>query len=391
MTSNLRSTGRLAYLDGLRGIAALVVVIFHFCSAYVSNLIPTDVSKSLWVSDTPISILYNGRFAVIIFFVLSGLVVSNSAVKRSSPIGITLLLRYLRLAVPATISVIFAWALLSAFPNEARTLNAISTDGWLSFTYQDNIPPLASAIYNGMFGVFFSGTSMFNNVLWTMQIELIGSCAIYIIYFFVFSTNIRVLILIFIGIVLTPSHQGIYEGFVAGSLLSEVWASGNLRTFLPKTLFIVGVLIGSTGDGFHERYHLPHVPRSLMLGEGSGLLYPLAASLIVYACMTSLLLQNILSSLIPKFLGRISFSLYLYHVPFLYTLFAVWYMHILPHSNCGLVLLLMMYLTFCLGVAYCATLGVDEPTVRAIANLRKNLGRISLGNVRLSALPLTRS
>ena len=224
-----------------------------------------------------------------------------------------------------------------------------------------------------------------------MNIELIGSCAIYMLYYFVVSTFIRVSLLVFIGIMLTPSHQGIYEGFVAGSLLREVWASGNLKTFLPKTLFIVGVLIGSTGDGFHERYHLPHVPRSLMLGESSGLLYPLAASLIVYACMTSPLLQNILSSQVPKFLGRISFSLYLYHVPFLYTLFAVWYIHILPHSFFGLVFLLMMCLTFCLVVAYCATLGVDEPTVRAIANLRKNLGRISLGNVRLSALPLTKS
>jgi peptidoglycan/LPS O-acetylase OafA/YrhL len=133
---------RLTSLDGLRGVAALIVVCFHFACAFLPDLIPDQTGTLSWVIDTPIGILLNGPFAVSVFFVLSGFVVSNAAAKRRSPIYVNLPLRYIRLAVPVSASVIYAWALLKAAPTATTELNRILPHMWLKFTYQGSIPSL---------------------------------------------------------------------------------------------------------------------------------------------------------------------------------------------------------------------------------------------------------
>src|SRR5277367_5198737 len=129
-------TQRLASLDGLRGTAALIVVCHHFASAFLPSLIPEQTDTPFWIADTPIAILFNGPFSVSIFFVLSGFVVAQAAAKRSDPLYVAIPLRYLRLALPATASVVFAWCLLTLMPTAALGLSAVIPHPWLAGTHQ---------------------------------------------------------------------------------------------------------------------------------------------------------------------------------------------------------------------------------------------------------------
>lgn len=61
---------RLIALDGLRGIAALVVVVFHFTMGFGAFSAPG------FFSATPLHLLWDGSAAVSVFFVLSGFVLS---------------------------------------------------------------------------------------------------------------------------------------------------------------------------------------------------------------------------------------------------------------------------------------------------------------------------
>jgi peptidoglycan/LPS O-acetylase OafA/YrhL len=73
------------FMDGLRGIGAFVVYVCHFLDRYYH--VPTKKmydtkTKSAehmlpnWMRTTPITVLYHGYFWVVVFFVLSGFVLT---------------------------------------------------------------------------------------------------------------------------------------------------------------------------------------------------------------------------------------------------------------------------------------------------------------------------
>jgi peptidoglycan/LPS O-acetylase OafA/YrhL len=127
--------------------------------------------------------LFNGPFAVLVFFVLGGFVVSKAA-HRNDPLPLTVALRYLRLTIPMLASAIIAWLLLTRFPVEASKLGGMTGTPWLTHTFNGHIPSLLAAIKDATLDVYLHGGSRFNNVMWTMKWELVGSVAIYGIYVF---------------------------------------------------------------------------------------------------------------------------------------------------------------------------------------------------------------
>ncbi|MGZ3217346.1 acyltransferase family protein [Paracoccus sp. T5] len=66
-------TARIAPFDGLRGVAAVIVVMFHYLCMLHPSWAPISGEVKL-LAHTPVNILWNGRLAVSVFFVLSGFV-----------------------------------------------------------------------------------------------------------------------------------------------------------------------------------------------------------------------------------------------------------------------------------------------------------------------------
>ncbi len=370
-----RPSGRLAYLDGLRGIAAFLVLIFHFFSAFCSRLIPDQTSTPWMVADTPVALLYNGPFCVIVFFVLSGLVVSSSAAKSKDALAVNLAIRYVRLALPATASILYAWVLLSFMPNEASRAYTVIPHEWLLESYQGAIPSVVRALIAGMVRIFLAQRPFWNNVLWTMRPELVGSCALYAI-FSLARARMRLAILLLLAVGLPVAGQTIYEGFVVGGLMSELRSQGKLAARFPFAALAAGVLLGFEGRGFPVRMHLPSLPPAFALGERQSIWYAVGAGLIVYSCLSSPALQAALSARWAGFLGRISFALYLCHVPLLYTFFSRAYMALLPINSLKLAGMLVVFLATSVAIGYLGTIFVDEPVLRLTKTLRESSRRL---------------
>ncbi|KAB5578291.1 acyltransferase 3 [Coniochaeta sp. 2T2.1] len=75
-----------SYLDGLRGIASIIVFICHYTEDNHPSLIPSyglnpDGSPSSWLQLPFIRIIFSGRPMVHIFFVISGFVLSHKPLK----------------------------------------------------------------------------------------------------------------------------------------------------------------------------------------------------------------------------------------------------------------------------------------------------------------------
>jgi peptidoglycan/LPS O-acetylase OafA/YrhL len=371
-------TRRLQHLDGLRGIAALIVVVFHYLSAFVPTLTPDQTANPYWLSDTPLAVLFNGPFAVVVFFVLSGFVVSKAA-HSHDPLPLTIVLRYFRLTIPMLFSVLIAWLLLTAFPIEATKLASITGTPWLSKTFNGEIPSLSQALGDSTYEVYLRGYSRFNNAIWTMRWELIGSVAIYMVYAFIpRAAYISAAFIAVFFLLLWKGPPYYYEAFIFGALMQEAWTHNKMRSVAPKFALMTGLILGSQSAGFSHRYGFDFLPWILRPGETEGMIYPIAAALVLYGCLMSVPVSRLLQLSPVLFLGRISFGTYLIHVPVLYTVVMAVAVLLWPMSPITLSIGLLIFAALSVSLGWLMTLAVDEPALRLLSSIRK-LSRGAIG------------
>jgi peptidoglycan/LPS O-acetylase OafA/YrhL len=366
---------RYEILDGLRGLAALTVVVFHFFSAYAPTLLSEESSLPWWGSDTPLAVLFNGGFAVSVFFALSGFVVSNSAAQRKMPVAFNLVSRYFRLAIPVVASTIIAWALLAISPHTVAQLKAVEPHAWLNWTYDGTEPGILAAIKSGLFDVFIHGGSQFNNVLWTMKIEFLGSFAIYLLYGLA-NPRFYVPALIIFALAAVYGRHPEYSAFAIGVLMREGVTTNRLPTKFAWGALAFGIVIGAMMQGYSVRLGLPLKYGDFALGEPHKVWHVMAAGALLYAVLGLPILRAFLSSRPLRFLGDISFGVYLVHVPLLYTAFVPFYL-VARTSQTGIAALFITFLTVAVLVGYAFTLLVDRPTIGAIRRAQLHFRQLS--------------
>jgi peptidoglycan/LPS O-acetylase OafA/YrhL len=323
---------RFRSLDGLRGIAALVVLAHHslllvpgFSAAYLGNVPPARGTLFWWLNYSPLKILTAGGEAVIVFFVLSGLVLALPITKGPAFDWLAYYpQRVVRLLLPVLGSVLLAGILVFLVPQ--IPFQAPGT--WLdvSSTRQPTIFQILAAA--NLFGD--STNFQINNPLWSLRWELLFSLALPI--FFVVAVAVRRWWIPVIGVVVLLTVCGRWT------------ASLEPLAFFPS--FFVGTLIAVKLDdlrALNERINssrLRHVFWSLfvlfafllligswlvapLVGSGTYVtlvlqsLVPIAAGMIVIACIGWGVLERLLQFPVVQVAGNVSFSLYLTHVPVL--------------------------------------------------------------------------
>ncbi len=213
----LSSKQRFAVMDGLRGVAALAVVLFH--SFYGGGIFP------------------NGQLAVDLFFILSGFVIGYSYDERLTARGATgrfLLSRFIRLYpmlfMGALGGICFALVHNLTNPADADALKDIAISGGLSLLA---LPYLGPAVSDGVFS--------FNPPIWSLFFEILANL-VYAI--FARWLSVRVLLVVVVVAVVSVMVFGplggnekalvytgvprVAAGFFGGLLLYKLWRSGRL-------------------------------------------------------------------------------------------------------------------------------------------------------------------
>ena len=318
------NNNKISYLDGLRGFAALIVVISHFVvgfypALYTANYkeVNTNHVIELFIAKSPINILYNGNFCVCLFFVLSGYVLSNKFfyINNKQILISSIIKRYFRLAVPVLLSsfMVYIFIKLSLFHNmDAGKLT--NSTWWLSkfWNFNDNF---TNFLYTNLYSTFFKYSSKYNSVLWTMTYELLGS---YLVFSVVIFNKFKIRYLIYLVCILLLGNT-YYVSFVLGMILSDIKANNSkcLKLINTKvinfTILIIGLFLGSypTGVNANEtiysflniNYTTPYI-----------IWHIVGAFLLMIMFMNSSMLQRTFSRKIFRFLGEISFSMYLIHL-----------------------------------------------------------------------------
>lgn len=141
-----------------------------FSGHYFRNFAP-EFEKSL--NGTILYSLLNGPAAVILFFVLSGFVLSRGPILARNVSGIVsaAIKRWPRLAGPVIASsfVYIFGALSGAFPRPGHFMpgegESLPIIYWGFGRHAENIP---AVLRESSFGTFFYGSARFNDVLWSM-------------------------------------------------------------------------------------------------------------------------------------------------------------------------------------------------------------------------------
>ncbi|WKR20668.1 acyltransferase family protein [Actinomyces israelii] len=316
-------SARLIELDGLRGLAAVVVVIHH-CLLTVPafarigawpGVVPEEPAARI-LTQTPLHLLWAGHEAVLVFFVLSGTalvypVARRHAQRRRFDWIDYVPRRIVRLWLPAAASTALAVALMVLVPRST----AASLGPWMTQAH----PAGLSARHLLLELALQPRYAYRNTVLWSLHAEA------------VFSFLLPLVVLV---VALAARARAWW--LPAAACLAVPAVTGDTRTLVYVPVFVLGATAGwrwgHLGTIAPERPAPWATPAALTclvlitIGWWPGLEGPVAGrlaaavSLAAVAALVALAvragaLRGVLRSRAVQYLGALSFSLYLVHEP----------------------------------------------------------------------------
>lgn len=359
---------RKNYLDGLRGIAAFAVLIFH-ANVYIAMALPWEVTG---LTHSYLMRFFNGNFAVCIFFILSGYVLSLSATKNDQHhhAGELIIKRYFRLTPVVGASILFSyftWKTVGFYTTQMSSYAPVFN--WMAPEYQFK-PSFVKALYDGLIGVYTEGTS-YNGVLWTIKIELFGSIIIYalirIFWEYLNFVLIAVLTIIILVLLFYQENSYYFSLFVIGAILCR-------KTISLHWIFIIpAYYLGSIDQWSNDAVGLFNLIGIKIDSFGKTIPFHAVGAVMLLMCVLSNEgIKAVLSSKIFTILGRLSYSLYAVHVVVIFSIGNLSFIVLSGKFNYMIsgVLSLSIVIVVSFFFAYIFTRFIDEPA-------QKYAGKIS--------------
>lgn len=328
---------RAGFLDGIRGWAAVIVLLDHIMVQFLSKINPA-------FNSVYYRFFTDGGLAVYVFFVLSGYALSISFIKNNDTLILTelALRRYIRLTIPILASSCIAYLLMKyhLFFN-VTAASLINDKFWLGTHYLFD-PSFYKMLKFSLLEVYFrySGLTTYNENLWTMQYELYGSFIVFALLALVYKLKRKWLIYLIMLFALDKICQPL-ESFMLGILLAEISQFDFVKKQRDSLLFfLLGAVFLSFGA--YASYALRNLydPRHLSYFAAS----------IVFATVLSKKISDLFENKISRFLGSISFPLYLTHVIVICSLSSFVYIYLIKNSFS---LMLASNITFVITIFSC--------------------------------------
>jgi peptidoglycan/LPS O-acetylase OafA/YrhL len=374
---NDRKVHPTAYLDGVRGVAAFCVVLYHVVSVYFKRTLFgwNGTSQNLFFQLPWIRLIISGHTMVALFFVVSGFSISYTPLKRihskdlagfSTSLASSVFRRHLRLFLPCLVITFSDMLLVYTGVDQGRLRMpraslSIQLEDWFN-DFVDMCNPTRS-IY---IGDWVHLGSRYAGHLWTVPVEFRGSMVVYLLlcagarmpakiriglvtglgFFWGYYTHWD-LMLFLSGMVLADMRLmrtestvqlGSSKGIQGGVTHTSVPTTITKRISIAKNSFwILNFLLASyilSIQGIAEYPHGGGDPGYVFLWSLTPFQYtnsvhwyrfwPAVGSIyLVFIIDNCPLLQRIFTLRFTQYLGFISFALYLIHVPVINTFAAM--------------------------------------------------------------------
>jgi peptidoglycan/LPS O-acetylase OafA/YrhL len=335
--------GKINYLEGIRGIAALMVVGHHFMLAFYPGAYDGNPARAhlgdwdRWYYESPLNVLTNGNFCVTIFYVLSGFVLSRKywLERNFSIVSSSALRRYFRLIIPVGFVLFLSFLCLQFSAYKHVEVAKLSSSEWWLGTLWPMDSSFTTFLRYLFIDVMFRGSGDYVTSMWTMKTELFGSFLVFGLLGLIHIIKRPFIILTACLVLLFLAKEFYYTGFVIGIILNALVPSAGhqsgflsteqngkrmVKALLLAVLVFAGLILGSYPSwknfapfGFWKFvYDLPNA-KSILNEDHYIWIHTIGATLVIAAAMLSRTIQRVLASRLFIFLGLISFSLYLLH------------------------------------------------------------------------------
>ena len=317
---------KILSVEGIRGWACFIVFLSHLSLIFYPYLHAFNVEAEFgeypiqqFIHESPFGFFFSGSSAVFIFFVLSGYILTRVALKDnnvSQRVCLMGLKRYPRLMIPALVSCLIAHLATALFDITSPQLG-----DWINGYGKNESHSVIGAIYSGTIDVFLSGKSSYNPVLRTMKVELLGSFIVYLLCLnratlkIPFLTGFAFLVTVTLTLlrVLDPNLTLGFIAFYGGYLFSIYGRK------ISNKLALVFVICGLYFAGAHNTSFSYTFIHSFLGDFTYKLCNFISAFFIVYAIIFNDGINKVFSGRYSVFMGKVSFSVYVIHMPFLST------------------------------------------------------------------------
>ena len=337
--------GRLAWIEGARGLAALSVCLSHFLSAFfpfmMANIYPDApaVAARYPLLESalrlpPFNLLFKGPFAVSLFFALSGLALTLGYFRSGERRVLVdaALKRYPRLALPVLAALLLAAALWSLGLMRIQQVGALNGSAW-ALGHYDGAKGFAEALGEALRGALLLGgpaAIALDNVLWTMKPELFGSLLLFAFWGLRGGGPglvLAALCYLAYGWQAGATNVCLALALLAGSFAAPLALRGARWPRLGPACILAGLALGSADYAGLLAMDWPGAAIGLNQRD---LLDDIGAVLLVAGLAVTPGAQQLLESRFCRFAGRLSFPLYLLHVPLLCSLGAAVFLALHP-------------------------------------------------------------
>ncbi len=324
---------KVQYLEGLRGIAAMQVVLLHFVTGFMP-----DTAQHAW---PPLRVLFDGHTAVYVFFLISGAVLTPSFARPGAFLG-KLAKRVVRLAIPVAAAAAIATVLLALLPNAHLLAATLTGSAWLAMDSSGapTLTHLAREIGLDSLLLGYRESTLFApfgdhlplmeqslDALRSGRLCIWNPCGSFLVLALLVTLRARYRVALYRAAIVTAALLfGTHPMFlfVLGHLSAALLGRrpGAITVTLGAALLVLGIAMSATKD-----WRVVEALR-LWLSDSEAGSAPnlfqfqsqLGAIALYFGVMLCTGVWRLLESAPCRHLGRLSFSIYLLHFPILFSL-----------------------------------------------------------------------
>lgn len=317
---------RIKSLEGVRGMAAIMVYFSHFAVMFYPAFYWSDKNIShcggvdLFIGQTPFSFLLNGNSGVMFFLILTGI---GTYMMRGGVKNLTL--RYIKLLVIALFSSLPVYILFQLNLTYYQQIENILLTPWFG-----GWNPIEKSYLSLLMANPLSSLTTYNGVLWTMPYFFWSSIIAALLYVMSLNCRNQYILYILFTIVFINMGEVYYIPCILGVFIANRYAmAAEKRLSFPKgaLLFLLGIYLCAYPTGgvpvlwiysflpykFYAFYHM------------------FGAFCLIYAALYWSPVKHCMECSLMQFLGKYSMPIYVVHYGILIS-FSAWLFRVLNNS-----------------------------------------------------------